>query len=437
MVLAAALLLGGTAEAAADPFRPKQWALDVIGAPAAWTAATGSGMTVAVIDTGIDLQHEDLKDKLVAGRNVLEAGQPPQDDHGHGTHVAGIAAAKSNNGAGIAAVAPDAKIMPVRALKSECEEGAEAGCGASGTSRDIADAIRWAADNGAHVVNLSISDDVLVRNVLGSSIGDALNYAWDHGAVPVVAAGNDAIFPSGYADVNAIVVVATDRTDRKASYSNSAGSGLSTAKWSLAAPGGGAVGNQDDDIVSTLWMPGKQNQYGFAAGTSMAVPHVAGAVAILRSLGLTPLESVQRLLSSAKDLGSPGPDSTYGAGRLDVQAAVASYRKDPAQATTRPTAPPATQAPSPVAESGRSANPTNAPRPRRAEPPLGAIPSAIPPPGAEPGEAVEPIAEPERIVSAPETTRPSSSRASTIVAAALTIGGLGVGAALAYRRLRP
>ena len=138
-----------------------QWGLDQIHAPDAWDAGTGRGITIAVVDSGVDLAHEDLRAKVVAQASCIDSGGDAarchgsaQDDNGHGTHVAGIALATTDNGRGIAGVAPDATLMAVRVLANTCD--AEGTCEASGTSADVSAGIRWAADHGADVINLSL-----------------------------------------------------------------------------------------------------------------------------------------------------------------------------------------------------------------------------------------------------------------------------------------
>src|SRR5207248_8596592 len=123
-----------------------------VGADKAWATGTGKGVTIAIVDTGVDLTHPDLAAHIVPGQNFIEPGRPPQDDFGHGTHVAGIAAAVANNGIGVAGVAPGANIMPVRVLHKERQpDGSYEG---TGTSADVDAGIHWAADHGAQVINL-------------------------------------------------------------------------------------------------------------------------------------------------------------------------------------------------------------------------------------------------------------------------------------------
>ena len=318
MTVALVAASAGVASAANDPGYPQQWGMRLIGAESAWSTATGKGITIAVVDTGVFLQHEDLKDKLVVlpGSNFVTAGASPADDYGHGTHVAGIAAAETNNNRGVVGVAPDAKIMPVKVLDNT----------GSGDGNAVDAGIRFAVDHGAQIVNLSLGSDIQgVPVVGGPSFADAIDYAWSKGVICVVAAGNSFVTGSGFANEPALVVSAVDRNDQKPDYSSSVGQ----AKWGIAAPGG-ADPNTDpkteDGVFSSYWdvnHPSTTNTYADDAGTSMAAPHVAGAAALLRSLGLTPQQTVDRLLATAKDIGTAGNDSTFGHGRLDVAKAVA------------------------------------------------------------------------------------------------------------------
>jgi subtilisin family serine protease len=308
LVLLLWLGLALPAHAANDPGLPMQWGMQLIGAPEAWSVGTGAGVTIAVIDTGVDDHHEDLAGKVTLGPNYVTPGAPSRDDNGHGTHVAGIAGAITNNGRGVVGVAPDARILSVKVL------------GSNGTGGAPDAAIKWAADNGARVINLSLGDTF--QPVLGPGFSDAITYAWGKGAICVVAAGNDFVTSSGFSKEPAMVVSAVTRNDTKPSYS----SGVGSAQWGIAAPGGAAsLTSSADDVLSTWWdanNPSATNTYAYDAGTSMAAPHVAGAAAVLLSLGLTPDQTVQRLLNTAKDIGTKGNDSTFGHGRLDVAAAV-------------------------------------------------------------------------------------------------------------------
>src|SRR4051794_23754163 len=204
-----------TSSAPNDPLLAKQWGLGQIKAAGAWSrGALGGGATIAIVDTGVDLNHPDLKDKLLPGADFVSS-EPctpgAQDTNGHGTHVAGIAAASTNNGIGVAGTAPEAKILPVRVLDPD----------GSGTGPDIVAGIKWAADHGAQVINLSIGEGIDVGGLAGVSspidldaISDGVDYAWQHGAVVVAAAGN-ATFPFceyPAMSAHAICVAATDST---------------------------------------------------------------------------------------------------------------------------------------------------------------------------------------------------------------------------------
>jgi subtilisin family serine protease len=361
-VLLAALPGAARAQSVDDPVFAQglQWGLSKVGAPAAWAKGTGSGATIAIIDSGIDAQHEDLAGKVVAQTSCFgTAGDPgkctgtARDDNGHGTHVAGIAAAVTNNGKGVAGVAPDAKLMAVRVLRDTCDSSGA--CTATGTAGDVAAGIRWAVDHGADVLNLSLGGDTL-QSVLGCAFCDAIEYAWSQGVIAVVAAGNDALLPTGFGDEPAVIVTATTREDGHASYSNASSGILRNARWPVSAPGGEAerdaadcaTGGHPSGILSTYWLkdePNRHDQYACLAGTSMAAPHVAGALAILRGMGLAPQAAIDRLIGTARDLGAPGRDGTFGAGLIDVARA----------AQAGPIADPTTTAPGSTSTAGTAA----------------------------------------------------------------------------------
>jgi subtilisin family serine protease len=366
-----------------DPGTPRQWALERIGAPAAWQVATGEGTTIAVVDSGLDVGHPDLADKIdgttdCVGHDEVTGGcvdGQGSDDAGHGTHVAGIAAASSDNGEGIAGVAPRARLLGVRVLTNRCPAGTAPtdGCEAEGVESDVAEGVRWAADRGADVINLSLGSVTQAAVGPGRVLADALAYAWDRGAIPVLVAGNDLLVPASLVDVPALVVSATDRDDLEASYAN----GVGAARWAVAAPGGesdtaaSCESDTPNGILSTFHQDGASG-YACIAGTSMAAPHVAGALAVLRSAGLGPQEAIDRLLATAVDLGPAGPDATFGAGRVDLAAAVAGVAPtgqpvrasgEPGTAATdvRPSATPgATTGPSTSAPTSAGSTPTSA-----------------------------------------------------------------------------
>ena len=354
VALAVAVTLSGAgapwvtrALAAADPGQAKQWGLATIGAPTAWAKSTGAGVRIGIVDTGVDLTHEDLAGKIVASASCVgSAGDvakcqtgpgKAQDDNGHGTHVAGIAAAMTGNGKGIAGVAPGAQLVVVKALGAS-----------SGSAPDINAAVMWAVDHGAKVVNLSIQSGML-GGLLGGgeAFVEGVNYAWDHGAVVVLAAGNDSLLGGGgsYGNLPAVVVGATGRDDKLAGYSSALGS----ARWAILAPGGsGQSGKPENDIHSTYWRSGQANQYGDLFGTSMAAPHVTGTLALLLSRGLTNQQAVNMLLATANRSVACG-NAQYCAGRLDAAAAVAALPDlpPPTSPTTAPSSTTTTTAPGP------------------------------------------------------------------------------------------
>jgi serine protease len=315
-----------------------QWGLTTIKAPGAWSTTRGAGVVVAVVDTGSDFKHPDLRGKLlrVPGSNMVKntaygcsfmpatAGARrsravAQDDHGHGTHVAGIVAAATGNGIGVAGVAPRAKVLPVKVLDRT----------GHGDDRDVARGICFAVRHGAKVINLSLGDDPVSSIVVqgnGADTNKAIAYAYARGVSVIIAAGNDAFpacdFPAS--NTKALCVGAVDRRGLKAPYSNF---GLSIG---VVAPGGPASLQCDnEDIWSTFLASKKQScgrdGYEPLAGTSMATPHVAGVAALIVSRfgrRATPSFVYDRLRSTADDLGVPGEDPFFGYGRVNALRAV-------------------------------------------------------------------------------------------------------------------
>src|SRR2546422_4123151 len=206
LVGAAVLALGPVADASNDPSFAKQWGLQKIGAEAAWARTTGANVKIGIVDTGVDLNHEDLAGKVVESTSCVGSDGDPakckgsaQDDQGHGTHVSGIAAAIKDNGKGIAGVAPDAVLLVAKVL----------GAQGTGQGSDVIGGMKWVVDHGAKVVNLSLGDPAqLVGAVINENeLKDGVDYAWGHGAVPVIAAGNSntgglGLERSKYGDIN-------------------------------------------------------------------------------------------------------------------------------------------------------------------------------------------------------------------------------------------
>ena len=208
--LLASMLRAGPAQATTDPLLARQWALTRIGASAAWARSTGSGVRIGIVDTGVDLAHEDLAGQVLASTSCIDTGGDParctgsgQDDQGHGTHVAGIAAAARDNGKGIAGVAPGARLLVAKALDAE----------GAGTTEDINAGIRWVVDHGAQVVNLSLGGNFVIDSLFGTSLDEGVRYAWSRGAIPVLAAGNTNLLgllgSSQYGTLPAVVVGAS------------------------------------------------------------------------------------------------------------------------------------------------------------------------------------------------------------------------------------
>lgn len=311
-----------------DPYYVYQWHLDNpqyggINLEAAWDISTGSGVTIAVIDTGIAYENygwsyrqaSDLAETcFAAGYDFVNNDSHPNDDEGHGTHVAGTVAQSTNNNLGVAGVAFDACLMPVKVLNSN----------GSGSYANVAEGIIWAADNGAQVINLSLGG-----SANSNTLRDAVAYAYNNGVTVVAAAGNDSSsnlsYPAAYDDY-VMAVGATQYDQSLAPYSNYGPS------LDLVAPGGNNDLDQNNDgyvdgvLQQTFSKSGWRTSWGyyFMEGTSMASPHLAGVAALVIAYGqaTSPDEVRAALEETAEDLGAAGFDETYGWGLVDAAAAL-------------------------------------------------------------------------------------------------------------------
>jgi serine protease len=283
-----------------DPQYSKQWHLHNIHVERAWEETRGKGIIVAIIDTGVSKVPDLAKTEFIAGYDFVNDKVNADDDNGHGTHVAGTVAQSTNNNYGVAGIAYEAKIMPLKVLSGS----------GGGTISDIAEAIRFAADNKADIINMSLGGG-------GESqvMKDAIEYANRQGVVIIAAAGNEnnnsASYPARYAHV--IGVGATDAQGERAEFSNY-GAGVD-----ISAPGGGHGSKiwQEtiDPDTNTPMISGLE-------GTSMAAPHVAGVAALIKAAGVTAPDEIFAVLQQSVRKIDQDPQNYYGAGHLDAAAAV-------------------------------------------------------------------------------------------------------------------
>ena len=296
-----------------DPYIGSAWHLAKVGAPTAWDASMGAGVTIAILDSGVDGSHPDLVASLVPGYNFYDNNANTADVCGHGTAVAGTAAAATNNGLGVAGVAGQAKIMPVRIAYPNPATG---GCSAYYST--VASGLTYAADHGARVANVSYG------GVAGSAaVLSAAQYMKNKGGLVFVSAGNSNVDENIAPTTSLIPVSATDSADAKASWS-SYGSFVA-----LAAPGTG------------IWTTSNGGSYGAWNGTSFSAPLTAGVAALLMAarpaLGSAQIE--QLMFATAVDLGAAGRDPIFGYGRVDSAAAMAAAMASvPVGDTQAPTA---------------------------------------------------------------------------------------------------
>ena len=237
-----------------DPLRAQQWPLDQTSFESTWPTTDGAGVIVAVVDTGVRGDHEDLAGVVLPGLDLVGNSDGRVDPNGHGTHVAGVIAASTGNGRGVAGAAPGVRILPVRVLAAD----------GSGQSSDVAAGVVWAVQHGARVVNLSLGGTIPSEGML-----DAITYADANGVLVVAAGGNggaganEPIYPAAYEP--AVAVAAVDANRVRASFSSSG------TYIDVAAPGVGVVSTYNSAV----------NAYASSSGTSMAAPYASAAAALV------------------------------------------------------------------------------------------------------------------------------------------------------------
>jgi len=292
-----------------DPYYPYQWHLSTIGVTGAWETSQGKGAVVAVLDTGVSQEMDGLNE-LLDGYDFASDDSDASDESWHGTHVAGTIAQATNNALGVSSVAPQASILPVRVLNAE----------GTGSTAELVEGIYWAVEQGAHIINMSLS-----FSSEEETVAEACVYAEEQGVLLVAAAGNDGRssyvgYPAAYETV--LAVGATDLNGDLAHYSNQGD------ELDIVAPGGDLSHDQDGDglmdgVLQAAPLDGEWT-YLIAEGTSMATPHVSGVAALLVAAGVEAPEDLRdALLLSAEDLGEQGWDKAYGHGLLDPAAALA------------------------------------------------------------------------------------------------------------------
>jgi len=285
-----------------------------IHAPSGWEEETGKdSVIIGFVDTGLDFDHPELQNKYVSrGKDFVNNDDDATDDHGHGTHIASIAAAETNNSIGIAGVAWDCKILPAKAMDAT----------GTGSYANIIDAVRWLADNGAHIINLSIGGDAD-----SSALEDAMKYAYSLDVMSIAAAGNnssDVLYPAAY-DLYCLAVAATDYNDAHASWSNTG------PQVDIAAPGERILGCVPTWYPAQIWGDFDVDPYAYGYGTSSSAPFVAGLAALIKSLKPNlPVRDIMNIIRySADDVNQdlfPGVDDNIGYGRINMEKALRPIR---------------------------------------------------------------------------------------------------------------
>ena len=305
-----------------DPSYGKQWGYQKINAPGAWDTTRGStSIKVAVLDTGIDPNHPELRGKVAGDYDFVNDDDNAAADHPHGTHVAGTVAANTNNSTGVAGTCPNCSLLIAKVSNQNNEF----------TYADLIAGINWASANGANVINMSLGG-----NQSSTALQQAIDNAWNRGAVLVASAGNAGTngtqrFPAAYNSV--IAVGATDSNDARATWDDPNTTdrveGSNAGNWvDVAAPGKGIY-----STTGSFYWPWTQAYVGTYAswdGTSMAAPHVSGLAGLIFSKGGFMVDNAHvrnRIESTAKDLGTTGRDDVFGHGRINAQAALPSPQR--------------------------------------------------------------------------------------------------------------
>jgi type VII secretion-associated serine protease mycosin len=281
-----------------DPQAVNQYSLDHMRVRDAWAYTKGGNNVIAVLDTGVQANHPDLAGRVLPGYNFVSSTTNASDDNGHGTWVAGIIAANTNNGRGVAGISWSDKILPVKIMNSN----------GTGSTASLNSGIVWAANNGAHIINMSVGGFPY-----SSVVNDAVNYAWNKGVVLVGAAGNnnrrEDFYPASYPNV-----VSVSATQMNGEFSHWSSYG---PKVDVSAPGS-SIFTTNCTVSPCVYATSGETIP--ISGTSFATPNVAGVLALIKARypSLTPSQLVARLYDTVDDLGYPGRDERYGRGRVNA-----------------------------------------------------------------------------------------------------------------------